>query len=590
MRNIQKNDSNTLWFCVASGALFFACSDDRAQINAPPGGQGTSTSSSGSMNTGGAGGEAGNNMQGGAGGMGTGGTGGINTMPECGNSIIELGEVCDGLALGGLVCKDFGFDNGTLACTAQCTFNTSGCSGTESCADGSDNDGDGDIDCMDSDCTGPCMNSCNSIVSLSDPATVNGDISGHASQQDPSCLSPAGSGSEVVYVFTAAQSGMLDLKLVSLFDLGISVRTTCTSAASEQGCADQNSPDGSVRLAIPINQGQSVFVHIDGYSPLDAGPYTLYAKSRPIACGDGISDPSEECDDGNSASGDGCSAACKVEASETETNNTAGTANIYVNPFFGFISPAGDVDYISFSVVQGPAAVVANTFDFGDGACAAGLLDTKIEILASNGSTVLASDDNGGEQLCAKAVATGLFPGTYFAKVSAPNAGDTFAYVLSISQELCGNAMVGSGEQCDDGNTNAGDGCGPNCQFELTESEPNNTSMQADSFANPWVAAINPANDIDIISIAVPGPASFLGAQTIDHGTGACTAGNIDNIIEILGTDGSTILATDDDNGEGYCAYAAADNLPAGTYYVRVKAGPLNINTPFSYGIDMIIQ
>jgi cysteine-rich repeat protein len=36
----------------------------------------------------------------------------------------------------------------------------------------------------------------------------------------------------------------------------------------------------------------------------------------------------------------------------------------------------------------------------------------------------------------------------------------------SIPGPVCGNGLLELGEQCDDGNTNAGDGCGSTCQFE----------------------------------------------------------------------------------------------------------------------------
>ncbi len=46
-------------------------------------------------------------------------------------------------------------------------------------------------------------------------------------------------------------------------------------------------------------------------------PSTLCVPARratPPACGDGFVDPGEQCDDGNTVSGDGCSATCKLEA------------------------------------------------------------------------------------------------------------------------------------------------------------------------------------------------------------------------------------------------------------------------------------
>jgi cysteine-rich repeat protein len=41
-----------------------------------------------------------------------------------------------------------------------------------------------------------------------------------------------------------------------------------------------------------------------------------------------------------------------------------------------------------------------------------------------------------------------------------------FPAVLSILDDVCGDGVLASGEQCDDGNTSAGDCCSPTCQFE----------------------------------------------------------------------------------------------------------------------------
>jgi hypothetical protein len=45
----------------------------------------------------------------------------------CGNFMIESGEDCDGFNLGGQTCAGLGYIMGTLACQADCTFDTSSC-------------------------------------------------------------------------------------------------------------------------------------------------------------------------------------------------------------------------------------------------------------------------------------------------------------------------------------------------------------------------------------------------------------------------------------------------------------------------------
>lgn len=49
--------------------------------------------------------------------------------PRCGNDATETGEECDGADLAGQDCVSLGYESGTLACTAACGFDRSGCQG-----------------------------------------------------------------------------------------------------------------------------------------------------------------------------------------------------------------------------------------------------------------------------------------------------------------------------------------------------------------------------------------------------------------------------------------------------------------------------
>jgi hypothetical protein len=55
------------------------------------------------------------------------GTAGTTATNTCGNGKIDAGESCDGPDVGGKTCVDFGKNAGYLACTSNCTFDTSGC-------------------------------------------------------------------------------------------------------------------------------------------------------------------------------------------------------------------------------------------------------------------------------------------------------------------------------------------------------------------------------------------------------------------------------------------------------------------------------
>jgi hypothetical protein len=55
----------------------------------------------------------------------------------CGNGVIESGEACDGTNVSGLTCTNFGGSGGILRCTSDCrNYDASGCTAAPSCGDG----------------------------------------------------------------------------------------------------------------------------------------------------------------------------------------------------------------------------------------------------------------------------------------------------------------------------------------------------------------------------------------------------------------------------------------------------------------------
>lgn len=311
-------------------------------------------------------------------------------------------------------------------------------------------------------------------------------------------------------------------------------------------------------------------------------------------CGDYVVNLDEECDDGNNDAGDGCSSDCHIESGEAEPNDTAAQASPYVaNPYYlAKIDPGADVDFVSFSVTTPNTSVVATILDVGDGACSIGNIDSMLDILAADGTTVIASDDDGGEQLCSRVEVPSLAIGNYFVRVSAAVKAGTpsFIYRLRIDQveDICGDGTVTTGEECDDGNTLPGDGCSATCKIEISEVEPNGTTATANPFVQPWNAVLTPLGDVDVVAVNVIAPVSTFTAATTDQGTGACAAKTLDTIVEILAPDGTTVLAMGDDN-VGNCGSTLVTNVAAGTYFVRVKGGSL-VTDPSPYGLQILLQ
>jgi cysteine-rich repeat protein len=194
-------------------------------------------------------------------------------------------------------------------------------------------------------------------------------------------------------------------------------------------------------------------------------------QTRQQACGDAIRDNNEECDDGNIIDGDGCDPDCSLEASESEPNGSPGQADTYaVGPWFAQIGTEGDVDVFAVTLDAYYSTLVASIENLGDGACGYNLMDSVVEVLDTDArsNALLATDDDSGDGKCSLVAASGLRPGTYYVRVKAANNAvpDTFPYRLDLSVGVCGDGDVSFGEECDDGNLAANDGCSTNCRSE----------------------------------------------------------------------------------------------------------------------------
>lgn len=378
-------------------------------------------------------------------------------------------------------------------------------------------------------------------------------------------------------------AALFGLALVACGEEKLPPRPTTTSSSSGSGGQGGEGGQGG-QGGVGGQGGQGGAGGIGGQGGAGGSP------PDPV-CGDGNLNPEigEECDDGNPGGADLCDANCKLVTSEAEPNDTPAQANAWSSPWGAQIAPAGDVDVFSFEL-PAAASLVVETRDPGDGACAASKLDTVVEILGADGATVLASDDDAGEGYCSRATLPLVEPGLYYARVTAaPDAPTpTFHYRLVIDtiSNTCGDGVRTPGEQCDDGGTTAGDGCSPTCQLEIHETEPNDTIAQADVFTSGWQAILSPVMDADYVSIQVASDGSVITAQTGDAGLGGCVMSTLDTIVTILDATGQELVTNDD--AFGYCSLAKAENVAAGTYYVRVTAGG-RASDPSYYGLSVSV-
>jgi cysteine-rich repeat protein len=167
-------------------------------------------------------------------------------------------------------------------------------------------------------------------------------------------------------------------------------------------------------------------------------------QEPPQACGNGIQEATEECDDGNVLPGDGCSPTCTTEVVSGPSCGN-GTIELYEQCDDGNINSGdGCSPTCSIEITQ-----VAQREAF----CGDNILDTSEEC---------EQDWHCSSNKCVACRCENNF--------------------------ICGNGIPEGNEECDDGNLIPGDGCSINCTVENAQT----TSPTPQKPQNPPVATIIP--------------------------------------------------------------------------------------------------
>ncbi|MFP2930290.1 DUF4215 domain-containing protein [Pyxidicoccus sp. 3LG] len=364
---------------------------------------------------------------------------------SCGNGTINDGEQCDD-----------GNDNDSDGCSAACRiergYECSGAPSTcnalcgnsrldsgEQCDDGNANLNDGcSIACtleLGYACPTPgqaCVETCG-----------NGTVNPGEQCDDGNLQSLDGCGTdcrvEPGYACSAPQSGP-SVCVESCGNRVVDLNETCD--------------DGNRQSADGCSSGCRVET---GYS----------CSGQPSACitlcGDGIKAGGERCDDGNTVADDGCAANCQVESGYACTTSQGGTSVCVQSCGNGSVEVGEDCDdddttsgdgCANVCVVEpgytcsGAPSVCRTTC--GDGIVAGTEVCDDGDLSGGNCSPRCLWENG---QSC---MASGVCESGYCNPTN-----DTCA-----SANACGNGRLDEAEQCDDGNTTAGDGCDTACTIE----------------------------------------------------------------------------------------------------------------------------
>ncbi len=361
-----------------------------------------------------------------------------------------------------------------------------------------------------------------------------------------------------------------------------------------------------------------------------------------LACGNGVMDPGETCDDGNRINLDGCSATCRIESTEVEPNEDGATsvggsgtngndfdaggiavtnatnqgvilASAGATARLAAIDPAGDEDVFAISndttnAVELRLDIWNRATGFGFGVACGSSIDTAMKLRDAAAVALIANDDRGGFSDRCSALNYILAPGqVVYAHVMAFGDATAIAsYGLSVgfTPVVCGDGVVvAGGEECDDGNTTAADGCSAMCTIEGTdEVEPNEDgtpSMGGAGIAGndfdaaggmavinstnqgvldiamsgrTWLAALSPAGDEDVFAVTNSGVVPYEAVINVWdplEGVGN-PCNNIDTGLNVRNAAGAVLASNDDKAANDGCSGLAIVVAPGESRYLHV--------------------
>ena len=425
---------------------------------------------------------------------------GIFECPLCGDGILQQGESCDVGTLAG--CTDFGFDAGSTTCSS-CSVDTSGCRNVV-CGDGfvdADERCDPAHPVEGADCTGSCVvvgDVCSAPQPLAWHAASatwrwDGTTNRYHPDYDAHCPQMTAT-PDAIASFTAPSDGRYFARVTAAFDAVLAAWVgTCDGGPLATACTDDWGEKRAEVIELELQAGDPLYLLV-GLS--NAGGWSgvgdFVVEVGTVACGNGRREGLEQCEDGNLADGDGCSALCRWEGDDCADAydlNLNGTPKPNWPEWFTRGNDRwlweGDIGLASDDYVGGCRAAVAPDRVARFVAPAAGryyfflFSEFDSELYALDQSCVtpihwgqlvsmpLCSEVSwwplpGQAQVVTRGYQYDMEAGEEIRLVveggALPRYGSTF-WLYAESNYRCGDGVVDPAEYCDDGNDDPSDGC-----------------------------------------------------------------------------------------------------------------------------------
>jgi cysteine-rich repeat protein len=401
----------------------------------------------------------------------------IDAATVCGNGRIEGTEECEGMDLDGETCITQGYLGGTLVCATDCTFDKSACT-DDLCGNGmvdvgEDCDGAnlGGGSCTSEGFVGGelrCTSTCTydtSVCSNCGNGRTDGTEECDGSDFDGatcasrgftggvlSCSATCGIDDSACFDASCGNGTREPTEDCDGADLG---GRSCSTYGFFGGTLSCNAMSCTANLSLCNNCGNGTIEGIEQCDGANLGGATCASRGFTMGtlgctascgfdttgcstarCGNGMIESGEVCDDGNPNNGDGCTG-CAVDTGYT----CAGMPST--------CSPR-----------------------CGDG-------------------MIVGGEQCDGANLAGQSCATRGFPG---GGTLSCNATTCQFVTTACSATTCGNGSIQTGEECDDSNTVANDGCSSSCQVEpgfylpvrLRNGEGSNHGMLEVYYSGAW--------------------------------------------------------------------------------------------------------
>ena len=476
------------------------------------------------------------------------------------------------------------------------------------CPSSGDDDDDDDVTDDDDDDGDPCANATDATGSIN-AGSLTGSTTGPDDLLTGSCAGGENSAPEVVFAITPEVDGLIVASTANAgtdFDTVLYVLEVCSDPSSEVACDDDGGGNALSIASFDAVGGSTYYIVVDGYE--GAGNFELTIEQA--ICGDSNVAGDEQCDDGNTTSGDGCDASCAWECVDDsyEPNTTLAEASDLSGETFPatigdlVLCPADMnpeyelyIDFYEVTIVEGEYIEVEVQ---GGASMTTECADQELTV------TILDADLNGfgggdtSEGTCASGAAEPELAGTYLIAVfngDQTTAPQDYSLYVDVGVSACGDAEQTGLEECDDGNLIPGDGCSAACVLEDAT-----CPIEGDATANVdganitgSTAALTDAHSPTNCGFSDGAPDAAYELTMGEDGPVIVSLSNegtdYDTIMYVRETclDPGSEIACNDDGPEGLSSVLFFDAVKDVTYTIVIDGYGDNTDTPYTGNYEL---